>query len=536
MRRTTGTIAAFAVGALVLTACGNGGEGQDNGGTQADGEAMLPDMSEECTEDRVGGTITMGEYVMLPSFAPGQGHYGVRGAAQSAAVYDRLMRWDPYEEEFVPQLAESLESNDDNSVWTLGLREGVNFSNGDALTADDVAFTIGLHQDPDTQSIAMTDALNIENLEVVDPQTVEFTLDEPWAGFPILLTGSAGEVIPQEAYEAADPEDWARNPVGAGAFVMDEYIPDQQVVLQPNPDYWGGVVCPTLEFIQIPGSQGTLEAFQTGELQLGYLRGSKFVTDAQDAGEPGFHEIGSSGSAIFMNNGNADYDGILTDQRARQAVAHALDRELMDQRLTDGTGQPTSALLAESSRFYDGQEGPVYDEERASELVAELREDHDWDGSLNLLIADGPENVEAGVVTKALLDAAGFDTTITNIPVSQVTARQFTGDYEMVISGLSVSDADPASTFASVMTPGGAANLTGVDDPELTQAIADVRDAGNIDAQIEAYNRLQEVYNEVLPVTIIANAEEYVTVDESVRGVKPTMASTMLFDNAYIEE
>src|SRR5699024_1213504 len=278
-----------------------------------------------------------------------------------------------------------------------------NFSNGDALTAEDVAFTIGLHQDAATRSVAMTEALQIEEAVVVDPLTVEFRLTEAWAGFPVLLSGTVGEVIPQDAFEASTPEEWANNPIGAGAFVMDSYTPDQEVVLQPNPDYYDGPVCPTLEFIRIPGSQGTYEAFQTGELQVGMLRGAKFVTDAQDAGTQGFEEIISSGSVINMNSGNAGYDGVLTDDRARRAVAHALDRDLWNQRLYDGLGQPTSALVADSSRLYDGQEGPKYDADEAKRLVDEVKADTpDWDGSLELLISDGPENVEAGVVAKAM--------------------------------------------------------------------------------------------------------------------------------------
>src|SRR5699024_10649847 len=241
----------------------------------------------------------------------------------------------------------------------------------------------------------------------------------------------AGEVIPQQAYEASDPEEWERAPIGAGPFVLDEYIPDQKTVLQPNPDYYGGAVCPTLEFLRIPGSQGTFEAFQTDELQVSFLRGSKFVADDHEAEQLGFHHNTSSGAEINMSYGAAGINGPLLDQRDGKAVAHALDRDLMDQRLTDGTGQPTSALLAEASRFYDGQEGPTYDPERATELVEEVKADTGWDGAITILISDGPENVEAGVVTKALLDAAGFNVTIENAPVSQVTARQFTGDYEV---------------------------------------------------------------------------------------------------------
>ena len=534
MKRTTGAFAVLAAATLTLTACGGG---PDDSSSASGGGGFTPTESGRCTEDQVGGTITMGEYVMLPTFMPGQGQYGIRGGAESAAIYDRLMIWNPEAEEFEPKLAESLESNDDNTVWTLKLREGVNFSNGDPVTAEDVAFTIGLHQDPATRSVVMTDAMQVEEAVAVDEQTVEFTLAEPWSGFPVLLSGAAGEVIPQAAFEASTPEEWARNPIGAGAFVMDSYTPDQNVVLQPNPDYYGGPVCPTLEFIRIPGSQGTIDAFQTGELQVGVLRGAKFVTEAQDSEFQGFEEIISSGSVINMNSGNAGYDGVLTDERARRAVGHAMDRDLWDQRLAGGTGQPTSALVAESSRLYDNQEGPKYDAEEAKRLVDEVKaENPDWDGSLELLISDGPENVEAGVVAKAMLDAAGFDVSIVNAPVSQVTARQFTGDYEIVIGGLAPSDADLASTFAAAMTPGGATNLTGIDDPELTAALTEFKAAADVDSQKEALNRVQEVYNRVQPFAVMANAEQYVIIDESVKGVVPTLSSVMLFDGAYVEE
>ena len=536
MKRTTSALAVLAAATLTLTACG-GGSTDESTGASGSGGGLTPAESGRCTEDNVGGTITMGEYVMLPTFMPGQGQYGIRGGAESAAIYDRLMIWNPEAAEFEPKLAESLVSNDDNTVWTLTLRDGVNFSNGDPVTAEDVAFTIGLHQDPATRSVIMTEAMQVDEAVAVDPLTVEFTLTEPWAGFPSLLAGAAGEVIPQDAFMEAGPEEWASNPIGAGAFVMDSYTPDQEVVLQPNPDYYGGPVCPTLEFIRIPGSQGTMEAFQTGELQVGVLRGAKFVTDAQDADIQGFEEIISSGSLINMNSGNAGYDGVLTDERARRAVGHAMDRELWNQRLAGGMGQPTSALVAESSRFYDGQEGPEYDADEAKRLVDEVKaETPDWDGSLELLISDAPENVEAGVVAKALLDAAGFDVTIVNAPISQVTARQFTGDYEIVIGGLAPSDADLASTFAAAMTPGGATNLTGIDDPELTEALTEFKAASDLDSQTEALNRVQEVYNRVQPFAVMANAEQYVIVDESVKGVVPTLSSVMLFDGAYIEE
>lgn len=535
MKRTTTTAAAGLAALLALTACG-GGAGESSTSAAAN-SGRTPAESGRCTEEKAGGVITMGEYSLLPTFMPGQGSYGVRGAAESAAVYDRLMRWDPETAEFEPKLAESLEANDDNSVWSLTLRDGVKFSNGDALTASDVAFTIDLHKDPATKSVALTDAQQVTSARVVDPLTIEFTLAEPWAGFPTLLAGVAGEVVPEKAFTAAGPRNWSQNPIGAGAFVMDKYTPDQEVVLKPNPEYYGGPVCPTLRFTSISGGQATLDAFQQKEIQVGFLRGAKFVNAAHDADEQGFYEVISSGSVINMNAGAAGYDGIVSDVRTRLAIAHALDRDLMDQRSTGGVGQPTSALLAESSRFFDGEEGPAYDVAKAQGLVDELKADNpEWDGGLTLLTTTSPENVENGVVVKALLDAVGFTVTLENAPVSQVTARQFTGDYEIVIGGLAPTEADPAATFASAVRPGGATNLTGIDDPELTAVVIDTKKAATLDAQKAAYARLQETHNKLVPFTVFANAEQYVVIDESVKGVTPTLSSTMLFDGAYIEE
>lgn len=535
MTRYLKTSAVLVAAAMTLTACGGGNE-QNSAGGDVEADALRPATGEGCTEDRAGGTITMGEFSMISSFAPGQGAYGVVGGSQSAAVYDRLMRWDAQAEEFVPQLAESLEPNEDSTRWTLTLPEGVKFSNGDALTASDVEFTVGLHQDPATRSMGMADALQVAEVDAVDEQTVEFVLDEPWTGFPSLLTGPVGEVIPQEAFESASPEEWATSPIGAGAYVVEEYVPGQRALMQPNPNYYGGVVCPTLEFVRVPGSQGTFEAFQTGELQVGFLRGAKIVHDAMDADTPGFYAVLSSGSIINLNNGAGGYDGVFTDVRARQAVAYALDRNLMDQRLSGGVGQPTAALLSESSRFYSGQEGPTFNPERASELVEEIKGDTGWDGGVTLVIGDGPENVESGVVIKALLDAVGFDVAIENTAVSQVTARQFTGDYEMMIGGSVVTEADPAHSLWSAVVPGGAMNFTGTNDDRLVNAAAELKATTDVEEMTERLAAFQELHDEVVPYTVHANAEEYVIVADSVRGLEPTLHNVILFDDAYIQD
>lgn len=233
MRRFASAAAVLAAATLTLAACGGGSDVSE---TASAGEGRTPEEAGRCTDDKVGGTITMDEYLMLPSFDPGQGQYGIRGGAQSAAIYDRPMRWNPEAKEYEPRLAESLESSEDHTVWTVKLREGTTFSNGDPFTASDVEFTMGLHRDRALGSRALTDVEQIELTRVVDPLTVEFTLSEPCVDFPFALSRSAGEVVPEKAYTEAGPEAWEDNPIGAGAYVLASKIPNQEVVLTPNPN------------------------------------------------------------------------------------------------------------------------------------------------------------------------------------------------------------------------------------------------------------------------------------------------------------
>ncbi|WP_295647623.1 hypothetical protein [uncultured Dietzia sp.] len=75
-----------------------------------------------------------------------------------------------------------------------------------------------------------------------------------------------------------------------------------------------------------------------------------------------------------------------------------------------------------------------------------------------------------------------------------------------------------------------------MDDPRLTAAITELKAASDLESQKAAFAALQEVHNEVLPFTVIANGDEYAIVDDSVHGLKATMLNVVMFDDAYVED
>ena len=154
------------------------------------------------------------------------------------ALYGALVTLDPYTLEMEPLLAESLEPNDDFTVWTLTLRDGIVFSDGspyDAAAVMDYWTRIG---DPANASPAVSTAGTIASMEVVDPLTLEVTLVGPDAHFDKSIERHAFNWVPSSEAVAAG-HDFTNDPVGAGPFLLEEWVRDDHMSLVPNPDWIG---------------------------------------------------------------------------------------------------------------------------------------------------------------------------------------------------------------------------------------------------------------------------------------------------------
>lgn len=312
--------------------------------------------------------------------------------------------------------------------------------------------------------------------------------------------------------------------------------PGEELLLEPNPDYYGGPVCTSLRFVMVPGAQATYDALTTGELQVAFLREAPIIAKAKQDGTEGFSELANSGKILNLNNGNGGYTGITTDVRVRKAIAAAIDPALIDKRINGGTGDPGSSLLSDRSTLFDGTAGPAYDPEQAEKLVAEVKAETGWDGGLEMLMASTPEGTEQGIVLKALLDAVGFDVTISNVPVAQVTAQSFQGDFEVGTAGMALRDSQPYAALASFLGTGGSTNMTGFGLPEFDAAVAELKAASSVDEQKQIMGEIQTIMNEHQPIVSYGAVEEFVAVDPTVKGVVPTLNTVMFFDGAYLEK
>lgn len=176
----------------------------------------------------------------------------------------------------IPDLAESWE-NPDDTTWVFNLRRGVYWHDGNSVfakgksrevTAEDVKYSLERVLDPATKSPSAGALTNITAIEVIDDYTVKLVTEgpDPFLLDAIRLAGIA--IVPHEAVEKLGPSGFARQPVGSGPFKLVRFVPDDQVALARNEDYWNKPLLQGVTFKIIPDDIVAVMALEAGDVHV----------------------------------------------------------------------------------------------------------------------------------------------------------------------------------------------------------------------------------------------------------------------------
>ena len=170
--------------------------------------------------------VGVGQSMLEKGFDPckGWGNYGV------TLIQSKLLDFD-FENNIIKDLAENYEVSEDGKTWIFKIREDVKFSDGQKLTAKDVAFTFNK-----TKEIGTTfDFKLLEKAEALDDKTVKFTFSAPCSTF-IYNAANLG-IVAEHAYK--DTNTYSSNPIGSGPYKLVSYTQGQQLILDRNEEYYG---------------------------------------------------------------------------------------------------------------------------------------------------------------------------------------------------------------------------------------------------------------------------------------------------------
>jgi peptide/nickel transport system substrate-binding protein len=269
--------------------------------------------------------------------------------------------------EVVPQMAESWTVSEDLVEWTFKLREGIKFHDGSLMTADDVVFTTERVLADETSPVRSFLRL-VKTVEAVDDNTVKFTLTQPYSMFD--RQAKYLYVTSRAYFEKVGDAGFATTPIGTGPYRLTEWVKDDRMVLEAFPDYFGGE--PEVKkgiFRPIPSDAARANALLAGEIDLVPSIAPSLMDMLGNNPEikveiaPGYRV-----TFLEMNPDLAPFG----NEKIRQAVDVAIDREAIAQRLMRGTGKATGSLIPPSNGGYDASFQPTqYDPELAKKLVQE---------------------------------------------------------------------------------------------------------------------------------------------------------------------
>jgi peptide/nickel transport system substrate-binding protein len=545
-RRWRGIAALVMTAALVAAGCG-GDDSEPAAGTTTSagssttgpGATASPASSggEGCTAQTPKSDLTMGVFTEATSLDPTVSRgAGVTGGTEMASIYDTLMRWNPDTGAYEPRIAESVEPNADFTQWTLKLRPGVTFGNGDPFTSAAVKASIERFQVPTSTSRWAGLSRNVASMDTPDDLTVVFHLTDPWATFPYLMAHEVGMIVNPKVVDQLGADAFGKLPkgAGAGAFDVDSFTPGEGITMHGRSDYWGGPVCiGTLRFVYVAGAQATYDAFKTGQFQVAFLRDPKVIADAKHDGV-GFFETKQNGGGVLMINSGTTPDHPTTDLSVRQAIAHAIDPTVLNTRVYDGDGLATDALFGPESRLHT-IDGPGYDLDQAKQLVAEAKA-AGFDGELHMLGTSDPTGQETAIALQAMLQAAGFTVRLdSNFNTVQMITEVNKGNYDIVGWGLNIDDSSPWMKLDSFLNSTAPGNVWGLKDPGMDAAIKATKVAAGVDELKAATQQVQEVWNAIVPGAIFSTAQETVIWDPSVHGIVPTQESNVFLAGAWVD-
>lgn len=523
-------------GALVLTACsGDGGNGGDSPSSKelTKAEIFTKGWVGEPTSDATpteGGVLTFAEYGEARSLDTTKTYAnGAVGGNALAAIYDTLLRYDVDSKTWEPQLAESFEGNDDRTVWTVKLREGVTFSDGTPFNADAVIGSITYYT-ANYGYQGLTMVTNGMKMKKVDDTTVEFTVARPWATFPAMLAGGPGMIMAPAAYK--NPEKF--QPIGAGAFELDKYEPGVETTMTAREDYYGGKPhLDGLKFVYVNPDSAKLESLAAGDINAGYVRTDENVEKARKDGVSGFMYTNGAGAMININMREGRPG---EDVRVRQALAYAFDNEAYIERAKNGAGVPSKAIFPESSPWATGVATPELDREKAKELLDAAKADG-YDGKISFLAPADPASQAAAVQVEAQLEAVGFDVTLEAAEsITDLTTRVYVDhDYDLTQGASNVGDEDPFGAMYewlySQSPTNGAAYMSEEMDGLLgeLQAVGDDPEAGK-----DVMAKIETLYHEDVPAVIISPTAVFIVMDDGTHNIMPSTQALQLFDEAWI--
>lgn len=418
-------------------------------------------------------------------------------------IYDKLITLDGKGAPS-PQLAESWVLQDDLKSLTLKLRKGVVFHDGTPFNAEAVKFNLDRVSAAGSKAPASAFIGDVSSVEVIDPLTVKINLRSPSGPF-VSVPGKSGTAIlaslaiqpgmtiSPTAFKA-DPDGYARKPVGTGPFKFVEWVGGDHLSVERNPSYWRTGAdqkpLPYLDKVTVKFISNTsvkLVQLQSGSAQLGDAMPAKDWDKIKGINTLDLISRPQISNCFISFNTTVEP---FNNKDLRLAIAYGVNRPLIEKVVTKGLGQVNATLWGPLDWIYDKSiKAPEYNLEKAKEHYK--KSGHK--GKLTLTVIQRDPDTQVAQLMQSQLKAVGIDLNVEVLERLSAMEKVNGKRYDFALLRGPSPTPDPDITFSAFYGRNARQNFSGQADEKLFTAVERARTTFQRDQRKRYYSEAQQL-------------------------------------------
>ncbi|MFJ8674662.1 ABC transporter substrate-binding protein [Streptomyces sp. NPDC093589] len=438
-----------------------------------------------------------------------------------------------------PEAAKSCEFTDTGStVYRCTLKDGLTFSNGDALTSKDVKYSFDRTRKIKDKNGPAVMFAALDKVETPDSKTVVFRLKTPDATFPMKIASGAGSIVDHAEY----PADRLRNDgkaVGSGVYTLREYG-EKQAAFAVNPSYKGPAKVKnsgmTLKFFD--ARDKLKKAVQSGSIDVAY-RGlaMKDIASLENASLDEQHgtQVIEGGSAEVMHLVFNMKDPVAGKLGVRKAVAYLLDRSTLVRDVYKHTAEPLYSIVPAGITGHNTAFFNTYGDRPKPDKAAAALRGAGYRGKVPLTLWATPDRFGPGTVPAVReiaqqLNASGlFNAKVRSAPTKEYDQGVAAGDYGVYVKGWVPDYPDP-DNFTQPFFGKDSVLANHYNSPRITSGLLP-KTAGQPDrgATKTAFREMQDIVAQDAPVIPLWQGKQYAVAREGISGLEWTLDSSTVF-------
>lgn len=475
-------------------------------------------------------------------------------------VIDTLLTKNPKTNEYMPGVAESWTVSEDGKVYTFKIRKGIKFTDGTDLTAKDIKFSFDAVLDTKYEAAhKLAYFQNIESPKLIDDYTIEFTTKNKYFGNLDTLARGIN-IVPLATYSKQSKDNkLSKTLVGSGPYKIFKYNKSKNLILTKNKDWWGYKVDQSnlknihnfnkifIRFVKEDAIK--LELLKKQKLTYILVSGEEYVkkidTDQSEWSHLEKHEVENDAykgySFIAWNLNNP----IFKDKKVRIALAHLMNRELIQEKFQYGKSYLTTGPLYSQSMYADQSVEPIaFDPEKAKELLNSAGwRDTDKDGNLDKVVEgrkmdfkfsllNPNRNVEKYfTLYKEDLKKVGIELDIKNVDWNSFIKALDERKFDSVTLAWTASEEDVDVDFKQIWHSESASsngsNFIGYNNPQVDKLIDQSRAELDREKRIPILKKAFKLISEDAPYLFMFTSKNMYVVDKDIVKDKVTYRYTI---------